>query len=70
MCASWITTQHEGGAPNCVALQRAEARYGNGDGLYTADEQRAAIGAAFDATYLARLNGTPRRVRIGIEMGI
>jgi hypothetical protein len=70
MCASWITTQHEGGAPNCVALLRAEARYGNGDGVYTIDEQRTAVGAAFDATYQMGLNGTPRRVRIGIEMGI
>lgn len=70
ICSAWITTQHEGGAPNCVALLRAEARYGNGDGIYTIDEQRTAAGAAVDAAYLPRLNGTPRRVRIGIEVGI
>ncbi len=70
ICSAWITTQHDGGAPNCVALLRAEARYGNGDGIYTAEEQRTAVGAALDATYLTRLNGTPRRVRIGIEVGI
>lgn len=70
ICAAWVTTQESGGTPNCVALVRAEARYGNGDGVYTEDEQRTAVGAAFDATYLTRFNGTPRRVRIGIEMGI
>jgi hypothetical protein len=70
VCASWITTQHDGGTPSCVALQRAEARYGNGDGVYTNDEQRSASNAAFDASYLVGLNGTPRRVRIGIELGI
>ncbi|HET7603813.1 MAG TPA: hypothetical protein VFK36_12395, partial [Gemmatimonadales bacterium] len=69
-CASWITFQGSGGAPDCVALLRAEARYGNGDGIYSADEQRTAVGAAFDATHLGGLNGTPRRVRVGIEMGI
>ena len=70
ICAAWVTTQGSGGAPNCVALLRAEARYGNGDGIYSEDEQRTAVGAAFDATYLTRFNGTPRRVRIGIEVGI
>ncbi len=70
VCASWITTQHDGGTPSCVALQRAEARYGNGDGLYTNEEQRSASSAALDASYLVGLNGTPRRVRIGIELGI
>jgi hypothetical protein len=70
VCAGWVTTQESGGAPNCVALLRAEARYGNGDGIYTAAEQRTAVSAAFDATYAVGLSGTPRRVRIGIEMGI
>lgn len=69
-CASWMTLEGSGGAPNCVALLRAEARYGNGDGIYSIDEQRTAVSAAFDAAYLVGLNGTPRRVRIGVEMGI
>ncbi len=70
-CQSWVTINgNHGGAPNCVALRRAEARYGDGDGVYTVGEQRAAVNAAFDATYGVGLNGTPRRIRIGIELGI
>jgi hypothetical protein len=70
LCSAWATDQLAQAVPDCVALTRAEARWGNGDGLYTVDEQRTAIGAWFDATYLSSLNGPPRRIRIGIEFGI
>ena len=36
-------------AANCVYLIRAEERYGNGDHVYTVDEQTNAINALYDA---------------------
>jgi hypothetical protein len=54
---------------DCAALSRTEARYGNGDGWFTLDEQRRAFLAAYTL-----LNGPqwfyrpPRRVRIGVEV--
>jgi hypothetical protein len=68
-CASWISPQGDGAAPNCVALVRAEERYGNGDGIYSPGEQEAAAGAWFDA--LAGIfYDAPRRIRIGLEIGL
>ncbi len=53
----------------CVTLNRAEARFGDGDGIYTVTEQ----GRALDAWYQLvsgpqTLYGSPRRVRVGIEL--
>jgi hypothetical protein len=62
-CDSW-------GRPiNCVALRRAERRFGNGDGIYTFDEQVRALDAYFDA-YLGtwRLRSPGRTVRIGASL--
>jgi len=63
-CAMWGS-----GPVNCVALKRAEARFGNGDGLYTEPEYRTAFNAAYD-----QARGTfffyqpPRHTRLGIEL--
>lgn len=50
-------------------LQKAEARYGNGDGMFSAVEQRAAFGAAVRAQALA---GKPlsqsRRIQLGLQI--
>jgi hypothetical protein len=70
LCGAWATYQTAHAAPDCVALTRAEARWGNGDHTFTLDEQTAAANAWFDATYLSTLNGPPRRIRLGIEFGI
>jgi len=65
-CVAW-----SGGAVNCVLLRRAEARWGNGDGLYDENEQRAAFGAMYDLFFGPwALRGPPRHVRIGIEVGL
>lgn len=69
-CSSWVNFYDTSGAPDCVALTRAEARWGNGDRTFTLNEQTAAANAWFDATYLSTLNGPPRRIRVGIEFGI
>jgi hypothetical protein len=66
-CAGWVTVQGDGGAPNCVALVRAEQRFGNGDGIYSAEEQRTVAEAHFDVM-AGSFYGAPRRVRLGIEL--
>ena len=68
-CAGWVSASGSGLAPNCMALVRAEQRFGNGDGIYDLDEQRRAAGAAFDAGENAGLAGAPRRMRLGVEVG-
>ena len=53
----------------CVALQRAENRFGNGDGMYTAEEQTRAFTAYYDAFYGAwRFYGPGRTARAGIRL--
>ena len=68
ICDSWIDTGSRPASPNCFSLRRAEQRFGNGDGVYTLTEQRAAsrslylINRAVNNFY-----GAPRRVRLGVE---
>jgi len=68
-CANWISTSGAAASPSCVSLVRAEQRYGNGNGLYTAAEQAAAASDWFDALR-GGFNGAPRRIRIGVEIGL
>ena len=54
---------------DCVLLERAERRFGNGDGVFTPSE----YGAAFDAWYALanapyRFYGPGRRIRVGAEL--
>jgi len=62
-CGSWQTPV------NCVALQRVERRFGNGDGLYSTTEQLKAFNAYYDA-FLGpwRFHGPARTARIGIQL--
>jgi hypothetical protein len=63
-CGDWGSTP-----VNCVLLKRAEARFGDGDGVYTEAEYRTALNASYDlfngpwTSYAA-----PRRVRLGFEV--
>jgi len=66
-CAAWVSVQGDAAAPNCVALVRAEQRFGNGDGIYSGAEQQAAAGALFDVLQ-GGFYGEPRRVRLGVEL--
>lgn len=66
-CAPWVSVQGDAAAPNCVALVRAEQRFGNGDGVYSGAEQQAAAGALFDVLQ-GGFYGEPRRVRLGVEL--
>jgi len=66
-CGSW--TGSTAGPVNCVALRQVESRFGNGDGVYTVDEQTAALNA-----WYTRFNGPqtfydqPRHIRLGFEL--
>ena len=66
-CATWTGTT--AGPVDCVALRQVEARFGNGDGVYTLDEQTAALNA-----FYSRFAGpwgfydTPRSIRVGFEL--
>ncbi len=70
-CDTYMTQGGASAPPNCVALVRAEQRFGNGDGIFTLLEQRAASGAAYAAFRGAQqFTASPRRVRIGIQIGL
>jgi hypothetical protein len=68
-CGNWVTQDGKPGAPNCVALIRTEERYGNGDHLFTADEQDRAGTALYNTIRgLHNFTGIPRRLRAGFEV--
>ncbi len=70
MCSYWSTQFGDPAAPNCVYLIRAEQRFGNGDGMFEVTEQRAASTAFYNALRGAHIfTGSPRRVRIGLQVG-
>ena len=69
VCQSWTNTSAKAAQPSCVYLVRAEQRWGNGDGLYTANEQSHAANAFYQFTRGEnRFTGPPRRARIGFEI--
>ncbi len=68
-CDAWRKQDGTAGAPNCVALIRAEERYGNGDHTYSLAEQRAASDALYDLVRgIYNFTGAPRRFRLGVEL--
>jgi hypothetical protein len=61
-CAGWSIPI------NCVALQRVERRFGNGDGIYTLPEQTRALNAYYGAFFGPwRFRGPGRTLRAGIQ---
>lgn len=69
-CGNWISSKgNNPAAANCVYLIRAEQRFGNGDGVYTVDEQSAAINSLYDvARGDHQQYGLGRRARLGFEI--
>ena len=64
-----MSSKHDPAAANCVYLIRAEERYGNGDHVYTVEEQTSAINALYDVGRgTQELYGAPRRARLGFEV--
>ena len=65
-CGTW---KGEAGPVDCVELKRAEARFGNGDGVYTLSEQTAALNSyynLYNGPYT--FNDLGRQVRLGFEL--
>jgi outer membrane receptor for ferrienterochelin and colicin len=68
-CNDWVSSKQGPAAANCVYLIRAEERYGNGDHIYTVEEQTRAINALYDvARGVQEQYGAPRRARLGFEI--
>jgi len=68
-CSGWVLDDGSPAAPNCVYMIRAEERFGDGDHIFTADEQDAAGLAQYNLIRGAHnFTGTPRRVRLGFEV--
>jgi outer membrane receptor for ferrienterochelin and colicin len=62
-CTSWASQL------NCASLRRVEARFGNGDGVYSLDEQERALNTYYDAFFGSWRFYAPRRnIRIGVEL--
>jgi hypothetical protein len=62
-CSVWIKPV------NCESLRRVEARFGDGDGIYTLAEQERVIDTYYNAQFGAwRFNGAPRQIRVGAEV--
>ena len=70
-CATYVRQSGQPGAPSCVSLIRAEQRFGNGDGIFDLAEQRNAISAEY-AVFRGEqfFTGAPRRVRVGLQLGL
>jgi hypothetical protein len=65
-CPGWVGG---GGTIACVMLQRAETRWGNGDGLYDIEEQTAAIRDGYEqGNQPARFYGGGRYIRLGLQL--
>jgi hypothetical protein len=68
-CGGWVRTNGTPAPVNCAYLIRAEERFGDGDHIFTLEEQHAAsmsnylVGRGLNTFY-----GAPRRVRLGFEI--
>ena len=69
-CGGFVEAGGASAAADCVYLVRAEERYGDGDGVFTLAEQRAASNAFYMALRgQQEFTGDPRRVRFGVQVG-
>jgi hypothetical protein len=68
-CAGWVSRYFRSAPANCIYLIRAEQRFGDGDGIYTREEQANAINALYDVARGEHQQlGVGRRARVGIEI--
>jgi outer membrane receptor for ferrienterochelin and colicin len=62
-CASWSSQI------NCVSLRRVEQRFGDGNGVYSLDEQERALNTYYDSFFGPwRFYGAARSIRLGLEL--
>jgi Carboxypeptidase regulatory-like domain/TonB-dependent Receptor Plug Domain len=68
-CAGWVSSRNDPAAANCIYLIRAEQRFGNGDHVFTIEEQTNAINALYDVARGEHQQlGLGRRARLGFEI--
>jgi hypothetical protein len=68
-CGAWRTTGANPSPPTCYFFRKGEQRHGNGDGIYTVEEQRRASDLQQAPLFhISRWAGTGRRVRLGMEV--
>jgi Carboxypeptidase regulatory-like domain/TonB-dependent Receptor Plug Domain len=68
-CANWTNAAGTSATPNCVYMIRAEQRYGDGNGIFTLAEQtRASDALYFWNRGVSNFTGSPRSVRLGLEV--
>jgi hypothetical protein len=68
-CAGWMSRFFRSAPANCMYLIRAEQRFGDGDGIYTVEEQTRAINALYDVARGEHQHlGVGRRARLGFEV--
>jgi hypothetical protein len=62
-CANWAKPI------NCESLRRVEARFGDGNGIYSVTEQQRALDSYYNAFFsTSRFYDDPRHIRLGIEL--
>ena len=69
-CSQYPATATGGkGVADCLALRQVEARWGNGDGFYDANEINRALTAWYDINYgTGRFYGPARTARVGLAI--
>ena len=68
-CAGWVSSKNDPAASNCMYLIRAEQRFGNGDHVFTVEEQTNAVNALYDVARGEHQQlGVGRRARLGFEI--
>ena len=68
-CGDWVSQGAVPSSPSCIYLVRAEERYGNGDRVFSVEEQTAASTANFNRTLgLQAFTGPGRDMRVGLEL--
>jgi hypothetical protein len=68
-CGGWVSSKNSPAAANCLYLIRAEQRYGNGDHVFTVEEQTDAVNALYDVVRGEHQQlGIGRRARLGFEI--
>jgi hypothetical protein len=68
-CGGWVTSDGDPNPVNCVYLIRAEERFGDGDHIFTLEEQqRASMASYLTGRGHNSFYGAPRRVRLGFEI--
>jgi hypothetical protein len=64
-----VSSKQRPAAANCLYLIRAEERFGNGDHVFTVEEQTDAINALYDVARGDQQQlGVGRRARLGFEI--